>query len=217
MNYADTKAKFLRRLNRRDCTDALADDFLQDAITRIQRVLRVPALEKSVVVTLTADTYYTSGRLPIPSDYLKLRQITINNQPPIDKQDLGSVLRLVGHGSGMVSCFARQGGAWVFGPVPDTTYTDPTGVVQTSVVRIDYYAEFPTEATPTADTILTDIASDLLVYGALSYACDHFTDKRGPAFEGRFTQALSDLQAQGDDDELSGGAAVTPAFCFPED
>jgi hypothetical protein len=39
---------------------------------------------------------------------------------------------------------------------------------------------------------------------------------RGDKFEGRFTQIISDIQMQADDDELSGGAVVQPAYSIPQ-
>jgi hypothetical protein len=217
MNYGETKTQFRAQLNRRDCSDALADIFLQDAITRIQRVLRVPAMEKSVNVTLTAATYFTNGYLPIPTDYLKMKELTVNGQTVLTKRDLSFVLPTAACNVGCPEFYARQSAGFILAPTPLTQYTDNLGVVHSTVVRINYWAEFPTESAPTDDDILSDIANDLIRYGALSYGCDHFTDKRGDKFEARFVQILSDLQAMGDDDELAGGASIAPAYAWPED
>jgi hypothetical protein len=71
MNYGETKAQFLGLLKRRDITDSLAETFLQQAVSRIQRVLRIPPMEKSVAVVYDG-TILTNGEIPIPSDYLRL-------------------------------------------------------------------------------------------------------------------------------------------------
>jgi hypothetical protein len=198
-------------MRRRDVTDALADGFLSDSIKRIQRVMRVPAGEKSVQLTVDDDNYLDNGALAIPSDYLALKDITHTNGSStriLKRQPLSVVLNEVENGAeGTCWCFARRGAAWVFGPVP----------VSDDVVRIDYYSEYEDASEDADETILLDIAEDLVVYGALSYACDHFADKRGQAFEARFSQILADIEAQGDDDELSGNAAVEQGFYYPSD
>lgn len=206
--YGATRDKFKLRLNRRDCTDPLADGFLQDSVTRIQRVMDVPAGEKSVQVTIGDVTYLTNGNLPIPSDFIRLKDITVNGKKVLRKQPLQTVLTEVNYGvQGCSWCFTRQGGTWIFGPLP----------LPGDVVRIDYYSEFAPASVPADDTILLDIANDLVLFGALSYAAQHWNDKRADSFEARFVQILSDIQNQADDDELSGNAQVGQSFQYPDD
>lgn len=215
MNYGELRTKFIARMRRRDMDTTLADGFLQDAITRIQRVVRVPAMEKSIQVTITPETY-PNGRLAIPSDYLKLKDITVNGRHKLAKRELDWVI----NGSSAVgtpNSYARQGGAWVLSPRPFDQFTDDAGNVRSTVIRVDYWAEFPSASLPTDDTILIDIASDAVLFGALSYACDHWNDARGDKFEARFTQIISDIQSQADDDETSGGAVVAPAYTIPHE
>jgi hypothetical protein len=208
MTFGETRTKFLSRLNRRDCTTALADGFLQDAITRVQRVIAIPAGEKSVEITVADDTYLTDGRMAIPSDFLRLKDITINDLTVLIRAPITRVLSEVTYGvEGTSRLYARQGGAWVFAPSP----------IAGDVVRVDYFAEYESAEEDADETILLDIAGDLIVFGALSYACDHYNDRRGPRFEERFVQILSDIQAQGDNDELGGNAAVSQSFMFPTD
>jgi hypothetical protein len=210
--YGEIRTKFLARLNRRDCTSALADGFLADAIKRIQRVLRTPANEESLQVTISAATYLTLGRLPIPDDYLRLKDLTLTNSAGktvvLRRKPLEEVLREIDFGvQGTSTIFARQGGSWLVAPRPLTN----------DVIRIDYWSEYTAVSADTDDTLILDIADDLIIFGALSYACDHYYDKRGPLFEQRFTQILSDIQAQGDDDELGADACVAQAFDYPSD
>lgn len=215
--YGDVRTQFIARLNRRDLDTTMADGFLQDAIRRIQRNLRVPAMEKSVTVNVDS-TYIANGGIPIPSDYLQMRQMTVNDDFELQKEDVSLVIPRARHEKGLPTVFARRGGTWVLAPFPDSPVTDPnTGLTTFNVVRIDYYAEFPPMVQPTDETVLTDIASDLLIYGALSYGCDHFNDKRGDKFESRYDQILSDIEGMGDEDETSGSAAVQPAYFYSDD
>src|SRR5512139_3619897 len=214
--YGDVRTKFISRMNRRDLDTTTADGFLQDAITRIQRIMRVPAMEKSLFINIDGN-YTVNGGLLIPSDYLQLRQITYNDKSELQKQDVSIVLPIA-QDTGEPRVFCRRGGVWVLGPTPEGPTTDPvTHVITYNIVRVDYYGEFASMTLPADSTILTSIASDLLVYGALAYACDHWSDKRGDKFEQRFTQILSDIEAMGDDDETAGGASVQPAYFFSDD
>ena len=210
---AETRTKFLARLNRRDCTTTLADGFLADAIKRLQRVIRIPGGEKSVEVELTDDTYFTNGNLAIPSDFIKLRAMWYNGDTELVRRPLSVVRSIAEAGDedaspnrGTSLYFARQGSGWVLAPYPEAAAT----------IRIDYWAEFEDHDEDSDETLLLDIAEDAVIYGALSYACDHFNDKRGPRFEQRFTQILSDIQEQGDSDELT-NAVVEQAFFYPSD
>jgi hypothetical protein len=69
---------------------------------------------------------------------------------------------------------------------------------------LNYYAQFTDMTADTDENDLAIIAPDLITYGALSYASDYFMDERGPLFEQRFSQFLSELQGQADDAETSG-------------
>jgi hypothetical protein len=208
MTFGETRTKFLSRLNRRDCTNSLADGFLQDSIKRVQRLLAAPTGEKSVEITVADDTYTTDGRMAIPSDFLRLKDITVNNLTVLVRKPLSQVLYEVEYGAeGASKFYARQGGAWVFAPAP----------IAGDVVRVDYYAEYDAVEEDADETVLLDIASDLVIFGALSYACDHYNDRRGQRFEDRFVQILSDIQAQADNDELTGNATVGQAFQYPAD
>jgi len=208
--YGDVRTKFIARMNRRDMDTDTADGFLQDAITRIQRVMRIPAMEKSVIIDID-DTYTTQGGIYIPSDYLQLRQITYNDQYELQREDVSVVIPEAYASTGMPQKFCRRGGLWVFSPTPEVNTDDP------NQVRIDYYAEFDAMTETDDTTVLTDIASDLMIYAALSYACDHYKDQRGDKFEQRFIQILSDIEAMGDDDETSGSAAVQSSFFYSDD
>jgi hypothetical protein len=203
--YGDVRTKFMARMNRRDLTTTLADGFLQDAIKRIQRTLRVPAQEKSIIVTVDT-TYTTNGGIFIPSDYLKLRRISVDDTYFLTKEDERVVIPMSAT-VGIPSVFCRRGGTWTIGYTP----------AQDSVVRVDYWAEFDAMEATDDETILTAIAEDLLIYGALSYGCDHYNDKRGDKFEARYLQIVNDIEGQGDDDELAGGSAVQPYLVFDDD
>ncbi len=209
MNYGDIKVQFTGLANRRDLTTALTTSFLQQSILRIQRDLRVPAMEKSI--TATVGNLYTSG-LDVPGDLLQLQAITDetdpNNVVELHRAALPDVLdRLNIRATGPARVFSRRASKFVIAPKP----------LLGSVLRMDYYATFRTLSADADTNVLADIAPDLIIYGGLAYAAAYFLDKREGAFEARFQQILQALQDQALRDELTGNAQVQPASNFPSD
>jgi hypothetical protein len=207
MNYGELKAQFEGLLKRRDMTPTQSDTFLQQAISRTQRVLRVPPMEKSITITYDGVTF-TGGQLPIPNDYLKLINITVNDEPePLRGSDLASVLRLVKYSNGSVPTkYVRRGGYWVIGAPPRVG----------DKFRIDYYTEFSSLSNSTDSNFLTVSADDLVIYAALSYAGDWFVDKRAADWEAKFLRIKGEIEDMAATDELV-NAQVSPAYFFPED
>lgn len=203
MIYGDIQNDFTALLNRRDCTTAQRNAFFNEAIQRIQREVRCPAMEKSVIYTVPSNY---SG-LTIPSDLLEL--ISILPEACDDRLEKTSIERALkgAREPGAPKFYCRQGGVWVLAPAPQ----------QADVIRVDYYAELGTLSAPTDEVPLTKIAPDLLKYAALSYAGDFFNDKRTPTWETRYTQIRDSLQNMADADETSGASVVTPAYSYPED
>jgi hypothetical protein len=209
MNYGELQAQFEGLLKRRDMTPTQSSTFLQQAVSRVQRVLRIPPMEKSVSVIYDG-TIFTNGELPIPSDYLRLIAMTATDpdgsEREVKKKDLQSVLYArAGGASGCPTAFARRGSVWAFGPIP---------AAGTSF-RIDYYDEFGALSTPSDSNYLTEAAADLIIYGALSYAGDWFVDKRAPAWEARFQAIKGEIEDQAAQDELV-NAVASSAYEIPE-
>jgi len=207
MNYADLRADFLGLLKRRDITETQADSFIQKAVNRVQRVLRIPPMEKSVCIKYDG-VIHKDGQLAIPNDYLRLIAITAKvpggREYEVPQKALNAVLpdrNLTGH----PLAFARRGGYWHFSPIP------PVG----TVFRIDYYDEFP-KLQEGDSCYLTQGAADLVVYGALRYAADYFLDKRRDDFEMTFQGIKSEIEEQANADALI-NAAVAPAYPHYED
>jgi hypothetical protein len=205
MTRDELKTQFTGMMNRRDLTanTSLVDTFIDQALMRVQRELRVPAMEKSVNVTI-GSTY--SG-LVIPSDLIQIKQIVpAATSQKLRKVDLDRAM-VAAQYPGTPLIYARQGGVWLVGPYPAAG----------DVIRIDYYAELPPLIVGTDENVVSIIAWDLIVNAACSYAANYYVDKRAPAFEAQYQQILADLQSQADEDTLSGDAQVSPALVYPVD
>jgi hypothetical protein len=201
--YGEVKADFLALLNRRIITTAQTTTFLQNAIRRIQRNLRIPAMEQSV--TITIDSTDADGVL-IPSDYLELIRIQNSDGEDLDLRDLRMV-KAVADDGGVPRIYARQTNKWVFGPTP----------AEDDTLRADYYAEFAEVSADDDENLLTITAPDLMMYCALIYAAQYFNDNRLPAFLETYNGLMSEIEDQSKRDELSAGAMVSPAYSFPSD
>lgn len=205
------QTQFTGLLNRRDLTPALTLAFLQQSILRIQRTLRIPAMEKSI--TATIGNLYSNG-ITVPGDLLQMIAMTDETDPAnlveLQRVALPEVLRRLNVSTNVsgspARVYARRGSKFVIGPLPSFG----------TVLRMDYYATLGTLAANTDTNVLGDVAPDLIIYGALSYGAAYFLDKRLAAFEQRFQQIHDDLQGQANNDELTGNACVSPAYHFSD-
>jgi len=195
MNKGQIRSHFKALLNRSDCSDALADTFIDQAINRIERVLRIPPMERQ-------QSYAVSSGVPmtfilIPSDLLETIDIQYGGvsllRLPLHEmaaaQDTGEV--------GSPLHFSRERGIIKISPHPTS-----------GTVFLNYYGSFPPLTADTSTNTLTEVASDLLTYTALSYASDYFLDERGPLFDTKSGQFLLELQDQANSAETSGMSQV---------
>lgn len=198
MLYSDIQSNIMAILNRRDLTSSQLFTFIGMAIQRIQRDLRVPAMEAQTTFAMNG----ADGIIPVPGDYLEMIAITFNdnvNQKKLVRTDFQTAIRL-GQTPGVPTSYYRSGGNFLIGPYPPLAGT---------TCYISYYQDASSLNNPTDHNWLTDAAPDLLVYGALCYASDYFLDERADKFEGRFSSIMSSLQLQALDDELE-NASITP-------
>jgi len=193
MNKGQIRAHFKALLNRSDCPDALADTFIDQATTRIQRVLRTPAQEAQQTYTISGQTGYVTiptNLLEIISVYMDGVAVTrIPHHEMIQAQKTGE--------QGIPRQMCRQQAKILLHPQPTT-----------GTVYLDYYAEFPSLTSDSDTNSLTAIASDILTYTALSYAADYFMDERAALFEQKSAQFLAEVQEQSNSAEQSGVSQV---------
>ena len=193
MNKGEIRTHFLNLLNRSDCSNALADTFIDQATTRIQRVMRTPAMEVQQTYTIAGTTpfiYLPANLLEIISIYMDGNSLTrIPHHEMLQAQKTGEL--------GTPRQFFRQSVQVLLHPQPTT-----------GTLFLDYYAEFPTLATDSDTNALTETASDVLTYSALAYAADYFLDERAAVFEQKSGQFLAEIQEQYKSAEQSGNNQV---------
>ena len=208
MTLAELTAQFLGLMNRTDLnsTPSLASTFINQSIMRLQRELRVPFMEKTILYTVPA-SYDPARGLAIPSDLLELIDLNVDTNGdgildyPLQRVQLKEAMRR-SQITDRPMVFARKGGNWIIGPTPAVG----------SNIEIIYYAEFAPLVNSTDTNTIANVGWDAVVYGALSAAADYYNDDRAGAFEARYKQITALLQEQADADELTSDAAVRPAL-----
>jgi hypothetical protein len=181
MNKGQIRSQFLALLNRNDCSNELADTFLEQGLARIQRTLRVPAMEK-------VETYTVNDVVPntliLPNDFLNIKHL-YSGDILLEYVDLNRYLQY-NNSVDSPRVYTRIQGELKIKPTP------PEG---TEILMV-YIGEIPDLTTDTSTNFITEIAPELLVYGGLTYAADYFIDERKPLFEETFGRVFSELTEQ---------------------
>ena len=203
MNKGQLRTHFLNLLNRTDCTNTLADTFIEQSISRAQRTLRIPPMEKTATFAISTST----SAITIPSDFLEIIDFYHGNTN-ISRVPLAKMVEMkVGGAQGTPKYFSRQDSEFLIYPYPTT-----------GSVVINYYASFPALVNDSDTNDLALIASDLIAYGALSYAADHFLDERKAAFESGYQTFMLELTAQSNTADVSGTVqSIQPSAQFDLD
>lgn len=201
MNKAGIRSQVLALLNRNDCTNEIADSFIDMAQSRIQRTLRIAPMERQEIYT-TNDV--AADMLTLPQDFLSMKYLWSGDRM-IEYKDLATFLNIP-TSSGPPQYYTRIRGGLQIKPVP------PVG----TVVNMIYYGEFDDLTTDTSDSALTNIAPDLLIYGALTFLADYFVDDRKQAFEDRYNAIYSEIEEQSRSVEWDQATLnVAPAYAYP--
>lgn len=202
MNKGELRVHFKDLLNRSDITDTLANTFIDQAISRTERTLRVPSMEKQHVYNISAST----SLLVIPSDFLEIINI-YSGATSLTRVPINELLEFSSGGeNGTPKYFTREDETLLI-------YPNPTF----GSVKLNYYAQFAEMTSDTDENALAISSSDLIIYGALGYASDHFLDERGPLFEQKYQMFMREIQEQANTAEQSGTVqAIRPTYAYED-
>jgi len=199
MTYAEIRAQFIAILNRSDCTDAQADTFIDAGIKRSQRILSLITQER--IDTVTVGSTFTG--IDIPSDFIKPIAI-YRDEYKLRRVSLAQYLETPSE-VGEPLVWTRDQSQFLLRPTPS----------EGAILKVLYYGEFETFATDATETTLSAISPQLFYYGGLVFAGDYFLDDRKSLWEDVYLKTVTELQGQSDDEELAGGAVVSPAYLYP--
>lgn len=181
MNKAQIRSQLKGILNRNDCTDEQADSFIDLALSRIQRTLRIPPMEKQQDYT---SNDVGDNLLVIPNDFLSMKYIWSGSKM-LEYKDFATFLKM-SDSTGLPQYYTRVRGGILVKPIPPVD----------TEISIVYYGEFNDLPSDTSENSLTNFAPDLLVYGGLSFAADFFVDDRKPLFEDRYAVIYNEVEEQ---------------------
>ena len=160
--YTELKAAIADWLNRDDLSGARLGDFISFAENRIFHELRIPTMERVVLLDTDSD-----GKAFIPADFLEPKDVFFNDAP-LDRISLTDLMSR-DSASGVPHAFAREGGYLTFWPNPgDITATDDE-------LRMIYYAEPERLSATNADNSVFLLAPDMYLYGSLVAAGIYIT------------------------------------------
>ena len=203
MNKAAIREQIKALLNRNDATDAQVDTFIDQAVARIQRTLRVPSMEKVEIYTITEDL---PNSLSLPNDFLQLKHL-YRPDGVIEFRDLGRFLMTQDAPGNKPLIYTRVQGSYQLKPTPPAGYQ----------ITMIYYGQIPDLVNDTDTNFVTEIAPDLLVYGALTFAADFFVDDRKDSFEQIAVRIFNEVQDQANTLEFAqDGMTVNTAYNAPE-
>jgi hypothetical protein len=200
MNKGALRTQFKNLLNRSDITNDLADTFIDQGIARIQRTLRIPSMEKKQNYIVSASTTF----IVLPNDFLEaidlyydgrsLERIPMKEMQELKKNSLNDAPLY----------FAREQSNFLIYPHP-----------KTGTLSLNYYGQYADMTLDSDENQLAIVASDLIIYGALTYASDYYLDERSELFEAKYRTYLAEVQQQADDAELTGTLqTIRPAYTY---
>lgn len=198
MNKGSLRTQFKAVLNRSDITDTLADTFIDQGITRIQRTLRIPSME-------TQNTYNFNSlttQVTLPSNFLEAIDVYYDSRAltRLPMRELKELAK--GNETGSPVYFTREGSNFLLYPQPSS-----------GSLVLNYYGSFEEMTTDSSENILSVIAPDLIIYAALTYASDYYLDERSSVFDTKYLTFLTEIQEQANEQEMTGSIqSIRPSY-----
>ena len=186
-------------LDRSDLT-ARIPDFITLAEARVNRDLRIRAMEVRSTMTTTAGKKYFN----LPANYIQMRNIQLNTNPvtPLEYITPEMMDRLYGSSTtGKPRAYTLIGDEIQLSPIPDSTYS----------LEMAFYEKFAPLGDGTGGSVvsnwLTSNAPDVLLYGSLLEAEPFIkNDERIGVWVNAYNSAVTKIQSADARDRHSGSA-----------
>jgi len=181
--YNELLAAVENHLDRSDLDDRIPE-FVSLAEARIARKLRIREMETEADVALVGGTRTAA----LPTGFREVRRLYISSSPIqeleyISPQDYWH--RYLSTNTGRPTCFTVEGTNFLFGPIPDASYTAKS---------LHYRA---LDALSSSAHAVFTANPDLYLYGALTAAEPYIkNDKRLPVWKSLFDEILMELDSQ---------------------
>lgn len=191
MSFGKCKRRLQAIINRKDLTDALAGDFITDAVADLERVLRIGCME----TMLTQGTWDgTVNALIVPNGFLEGINL-FTDTTELVQVDIAQFLDMEDK-AGVPTHFVKMGDRWLLKPTP----------APGTNVYFHYYTQSQPLGADSDENVWTRSALNAVVYTAAVLAADHFQmeDEYAQRFRARADEYVQAIQAQDLDEKWSG-------------
>lgn len=159
MSLGKLKRRLRALINRKDFTDELAGDFIQDAIADMERVLRIGSMES----VLMQDTWNgVSNAIIIPPDFLEMCNLFTDEQE-LTQMDLAKFIAVNTKGT-LPTHFVKVADRWLVKPTP----------APGSKVYLHYYKQSKPLEVETDENVWSQSAFNAVLYNAAALAADFY-------------------------------------------
>lgn len=203
MTLSELRTRLKKRLNRDDCDDVLATEFIVEGLQRIQTDVKAPFMERLLIFPAGASL----SIIPVPADFLKMIDLFVQNDGrsrgveqgalyPLDKLDYRQLTAIPMNGP--PEAYARlQSQFHIRGAVAAGLET-----------HMLYYGGLSAFASDDDENEATAAAPTLCLYAALAFAGDHFGHKSADRWEAAYGGLRDSLRDAVVDADTSGGPMV---------
>jgi hypothetical protein len=178
---------------RKNLDDALINDFIELALSKANRALRIPPLENFTFMNPD-----TNGLFTLPSNFIEVKELSYEREGKVvtlERKAIHEVEEQL-HVSSLPCFFAR---------LSNTIQVAPYGQGEPTQLRLYYYYALPPLSSDSSENWFTLYAPEILLYGGLaelsSYTRDPESEQRWNA---KFNEAVGVLQAMEDRAEWKG-------------
>lgn len=187
-NRAGIRNSLKQWSRRKNIPDEVLNDFIELALSKANRALRIPPLETVNDFEITTDGY-----ILIPSDFIEVKEIIIqrnNKNIILERKSIQEVDYMITSGSGDPCIYGRYG---------NTFRVAPYAGDGTETLRMYYYFAIPPMQQDITENWFTLTAPEILLYGAMSELCNYTRDIDGTQlWTTKFNEAVQILQTMED-------------------
>jgi len=178
---------------RKNIPDSTINSFIELALSKANRMLRIPPLENFSSPIVSTDGYFE-----IPSDFLEAKELYVEvngNKILLERKTINEV----------DYAYSREGGdPCIFGRLGTRFRIAPWGLENTTV-GLYYFNIIPKMVDDQQSNWITKYAPEILLYGGLAELSKYTRDDEGQArWSGQFTEAVNILQGVEDRSEWRG-------------
>jgi hypothetical protein len=193
---------------RRNIPDAIWDAFIELALNKANRALRIPPLE-----TYSSLAISDTGYMELPSNFIEAKELKIeinNTTILLERKSINEVDDLYNTSNGGCN-------PYIFGRAGNHLRLAPWSGDSDSYANLYYYFALPRLTTDSATNWFLEFGPEIVLYGGMSELSSYTRDSEGvQLWDGKFRDSIDTLQAMEDRAEWRGSTiAVTLAGSTP--